>query len=74
MTPTREASDVRPPRSRREVTRLLQQIQALMLELRQLEQRGASRSEREPKEQRLERLRWRLAATARRAANGDLAA
>jgi hypothetical protein len=49
-----------------EVTRLLQRIQTLTLELRELEQRGITGPVVEAKERLVEQLRWRLAAVARR--------
>jgi hypothetical protein len=52
--------------ARHEVTRLLRRIQRLVLELRELEQRGITGPAVEAKERLVERLRWRLAAVARR--------
>jgi hypothetical protein len=52
----------------REVTRLLRQIQALTLELRQLTRGPHSAAEVVAKERALEQLRWRFASAARRAA------
>jgi hypothetical protein len=54
------------------VVRLIGEIQAETLELRNLRRHGASAPELEAKERLLERLRWRLAALARRAAQGGL--
>jgi hypothetical protein len=59
--------------ARREVIRLIRRIQALTLELHELELRGVSRVELRAKEDRIEQLRWHLAAVARRAAS-DLGA
>jgi hypothetical protein len=56
------------------VVRLIAEIQAEPLELDNLRRRGASAPELEAKKRLLERLRWRLAAIARRAAQGDLGA
>jgi hypothetical protein len=44
----------------------------IALELDSLRKRGGNATEREAKENELERLRWRLAASARRAARDDL--
>jgi hypothetical protein len=52
-------------KARNEVTRLLQRIRTLTLELRELEQRGITGPVVEAKERLLERLRWRLAAVVR---------
>jgi hypothetical protein len=58
--------------SEAEVVRLISEIQAERLELDNLRRRGASAPELEAKKRVLERLRWRLAVIARRAAQGDL--
>jgi hypothetical protein len=58
--------------SREEVRRLIQRIQAGRLELEELKRRRASTAELDAGERRLEQLRWRLAAVARRAAHDDL--
>jgi hypothetical protein len=63
-----------PHGERRELIRLVRRIQALTLELRELEQRAPSIPELHAKEQTLEQLRWRLAVVARRAATDDLGA
>jgi hypothetical protein len=52
-------------RARHEVTRLLQRIRTLTLELRELEQRGITGPVVEAKERLLDRLRWRLATVVR---------
>lgn len=52
--------------ARAEVTRLLQRIQTLVLELRELEQRGITGPVVETKERLVEQLRWSLAVVARR--------
>jgi hypothetical protein len=59
--------------ARSEVIRLIRRIQALTLELHELERRGVSRLELEARERTIEQLRWHLAAVARRAAS-DLGA
>jgi hypothetical protein len=56
---------------RREVRRVVRKIQALTFELRELRQRDPNTPELDAKERTLERLRWRLAAVARRAAADD---
>jgi acyl-coenzyme A thioesterase PaaI-like protein len=60
-----------PRGPRRELTRLIRQIQALTLELDALRLRGGRDGELRAKERALERLRWRLAAVARHAATDD---
>jgi hypothetical protein len=60
------------PTSDDAVVRLIDQIQAMALELDGLRTLGATATELEAKENELERLRWRLAASARRAARNDL--
>lgn len=54
------------------IVRLIDEIQARKLELDHLRRCGAIAAELEAKERMLERLRWRLAAIARRAARDDL--
>jgi hypothetical protein len=54
------------------VVRLIDEIQAIAVELDRLRKRGANAAELAAKEEKIERLRWRLAATARRAARDDL--
>jgi hypothetical protein len=51
--------------ARQEVTRLLQRIRTLTLELRELERRGVTGPVVEAKERLLERMRWRLATVVR---------
>jgi hypothetical protein len=60
------------PTSESVLVRLIDEIQAIALELDRLRERGAKAAELAAKEDELERLRWRLAATARRAARDDL--
>ena len=56
---------------RRQLGRLVRQIQAFTLELRELRQGEADAAELERKERTLDQLRWRLATVARRAAADD---
>lgn len=65
-------SPFEPSRERRELARLIQRIQALTVELQELRQREPDTPEFDAKERRLEQLRWRLAAAARRTATDDL--
>jgi hypothetical protein len=60
------------PTSDDAVVRLIDQIQAIALELEGLRTLEANATELEAKENELERLHWRLAASARRAARNDL--
>jgi hypothetical protein len=60
------------PTSDYAVVRLIDEIQAIALELDGLRARGAYAADLAAKENELERLRWRLAAIARRAARDDL--
>jgi hypothetical protein len=52
-------------KARHEVTRLLQRIRTLTLELRELEQRGITGPVVEAKERLVDQLRWRLATVVR---------
>jgi hypothetical protein len=61
-------------KARHEVTRLLERIRTLTLELRQLEQRGVTGPVVEAKKRLMERLRWRLAAAVRRTVAGEVGA
>jgi hypothetical protein len=74
MSTTRHASPFEPLAKRRELVRLVRQIQDLTLELHELRQREGDNAERQAKERTLEQLRWRLAAAARRVASDDLGA
>jgi hypothetical protein len=65
-------SETSMPTSDDAVVRLIDQIQAIALELDGLRTLGANATELEAKENELERLRWRLAASARRAPRNDL--
>jgi hypothetical protein len=62
----RDATAIEPGRG--EVVGLIRQIQALVRELEALRRRGRRERELRAKERALEKLRWRLAAVARRAA------
>jgi hypothetical protein len=53
---------------RRELVRLIRQIQTLTHELQELQRRKQGTPEFDAKERTLEQLRWRLAAVARRTA------
>ena len=55
--------------SSREVVRLLEQIQALVPEIEELEHDGARDASLAAKKRALEQLRWRLAAVARQLAH-----
>jgi len=57
---------------RRELVRLVEQIQTLTLELQNLRQRELETREVNAKERTLERLRWQLAAVAQRTATDEL--
>ena len=57
---------------RRELVRLVEQIQTLTLELQNLRQRESETPEVNAKECTLERLRWQLAAVAQRTATDEL--
>ena len=62
------------PRGRELVDRLLHEIRTLVLELERAGRARVGRRDLRAKEQALERLRWRLAAVARRAASEEGAA
>jgi hypothetical protein len=74
MPTTRDLRPLEPGGQRHELVRLMRQIQALTLELHELEQREGGSAELQAKQRALEQLRWRLAAAARRAASDDLGA
>jgi hypothetical protein len=65
MTPSRTASPFEPTGRRRELARLVGQIQTLALELQNLQQREVEKPGVDAKERTLERLRRQLAAVAR---------
>jgi hypothetical protein len=72
---TRDTSPHEPhARQRGEAVRLVRRIQTLFLELEELRRHEQRTPEIQAKERRLEQLRWRLAAVARRSASDDLAA
>jgi hypothetical protein len=72
MTPRRTASPFEPTGRRRELARLVGQIQTLTLELQNLRQRELETPEVDAKERTLERLRRQLAAVAKRTATDEL--
>ena len=72
MTPSRTASPFEPTGRRRELARLVGQIQTLTLELQNLRQRELETPEIDAKERTLERLRRQLAAVAKRTATDEL--
>jgi hypothetical protein len=72
MTPSRTASPYEPTGRRRELARLVGQIQTLTLELQNLRQRDLETPELDAKERTLERLRRQLAAVAKRTATDEL--
>jgi hypothetical protein len=59
-------------RAQREVIRLIGRIRALTVELEGLRRRDGRHPQLRAKERALEKLRWQLAAVARRAATADL--
>lgn len=62
MSTTRDVRPFEPSGQRRELVRLVRQIQALTLEVHELQQRQGRTPELHARERRLEQLRWRLAA------------
>lgn len=75
MMTTRDVSPFEPrSHERREAVRLVRQIQTLFLELEleELRRHEQRTPEIQAKERRLEQLRWRLAAVARRSVSDDL--
>jgi hypothetical protein len=72
MTPSRTASPLEPTGRRRELARLVGQIQTLTLELQNLRRRELETPEVHSKERTLERLRGQLAAVAKRTATDEL--
>jgi hypothetical protein len=71
MSTVDESGAFVPRGPRRELIRVIRQIQALTLELQVLRQRPGRDKEVREKERALDRLRWRLAAVARRVAVDD---
>lgn len=72
MSTTRDVSRFEPRGEGRELVRLVRRIQALSLELHELQQREGGTPDLLAKERTLEQLRWRLATVARRSARDDL--
>lgn len=72
MPTTRDAAPMEPGGARSELVRLVRRIQTLTLEVRELELRQGGGTELRARERKLEQLRWRLAAVARRTAANDL--
>lgn len=73
MTTVDDSGAFVPRGPKRELIRVIRQIQALTLELSVLRQRGGRDAELRAKERTLDQLHWRLAAVARRAAADDAA-
>ena len=70
---TRDVSPYEPhARQRGGAVRLVRRIQTLFLELEELRRHEQRTPEIQAKERRLEQLRWRLAAVARRSASDEL--
>jgi UDP-glucose 4-epimerase len=73
MPATRKVSPFEPrAHERRELVRLIRRIQALTLEIHELQRREGATRELHAKERTREQLRWRLASVARRAAADNL--
>jgi hypothetical protein len=72
MTTGRSGSPFEPTGRRRELARLVAQIQTLTLELHNLRQREVTTPVVDAKERRLGRLRRQLAAAAKRGATDEL--
>jgi hypothetical protein len=73
MRAIRKVSPFEPrAHERRDLVRLIRRIQALTLEIHELQRHDACAPELQAKERTREQLRWRLAAVARRAAGDDL--
>ena len=72
MSNDRNVSTLEPPGERRELVRIVRQIQTLMAELDDLGRHAAANPEVQAKERTLEQLRWRLAAVVRRTATESL--
>jgi hypothetical protein len=71
MSTSRPRNPLEPNRDS-EAARLLTEIRTLTVELAELRRKTAADEELHQKEGAIERLRWRLAATARRAATDEL--
>ena len=72
MSNDRNVSTLELPGERRELVRIVRQIQTLTAELDELRPHTAADSEVQARERTLEQLRWRLAAVARRTATDSL--
>jgi hypothetical protein len=72
MTTTRNVNPFQLSGERRELARLVGRIQILTLELRGAQQCRLDTTEVDAKKRTLDRLRWQLAAVARRTATRDL--
>jgi hypothetical protein len=72
MSTNHDLSAFEPARARREIAQLLREMHALTIDLAVLRERAGRSSELRAKERDLERLRWRLAIVARRAASAGL--
>jgi hypothetical protein len=73
MTTTRPMNPSEPSAERRELARIVRQIQAVALELQEeLERREPDAPAVNVKERRLDQLRWQLAGVARRTATEGL--
>ena len=73
--PTKRLPDLSAPsRPRRELVRVVQRIQTLTLEIKELRRAGRHTRQLDASERELEDLRWRLAAVARRTAANDRSA
>jgi hypothetical protein len=72
MSTGRSVNPFEPSAEQRKLAHLARQIQVLTLELQEDQKRDRNTPELDAKERRLEQLRWRLAALARRAAHGNL--
>jgi hypothetical protein len=73
--PTNRLPDLSAPSGpRRELARVVQRIQTLTHEIKELRRAGRHTRELEARERELDDLRWRLAAVARRTAADDRSA
>jgi hypothetical protein len=72
MTTKRPMNPSEPSAERRELARIVRQIQAVALELQELERREPDAPAVNVKERRLDQLRWQLAGVARRTATEGL--
>jgi hypothetical protein len=72
MATKRPMNPSEPSAERRELARIVRQIQAVALELQELERREPDAPAVNAKERRLDQLRWQLAGVARRTATEGL--